>query len=611
MFRGGKVNGTQAMRIKVNNIEAPEEPSGPMEASFFVSSWNVHGVQLVHIKADQLLPLGFDIYVLGVQNCVSLVAISKPCNLFLNQNGEYVEFSYLMTGERKLNGSLGIIIFVRKSLVDKEAMIMTKVNQIRDRRLSVLPTLQESASIQLVDQLNETANGGAVTMCFNFFDTKILIVNVKQNCVGELNEILSRVNPENFDHVLLMGDFGKDVLENSFELSQRLYVENFGDVPQEFASSRYFVVTRSSNKAAKVEAILHGHYSLTKLTSAVFSAMRISGDSETAPPPPFESSPSNSPRESFAIPGPPTPRGSRQVSYVVPPPPELPSPGLQFDESEEKVPTTVRRVIKKVPAAPPACPDTRKKKAPAPPADSDSSRGCFVCSKQIPTGQLMEVLDRRYHRNCMVCDVTGNRIMANFYVVDGRLMCQEAYDDVNNHQLCGVCNKQANLDYGKLIKTTRGVFHVDCFKCLDCNKSLATLDPSGSKLLSSKFVFSDEGFLYCEEHSSRLTCSRCNERISAAEGLAIDTTSGTEYYHKDCFTCTTCTTPISQLGGQYALHNGKVYCNDDYVKALGIQCSLCDQFVFPGTSYVESEGDAYHSACFEKLHHQDHVEYTV
>jgi len=647
--------GQEAMTIKTK-ITAIKVPPGlpvalsrlDMDASFFVASWDMKGWAIEELQeASKLLPDGFDIYIVGMQNCRSLTEAADACMEYLRTQGEFTEFSHLMSGEQKLKTSLAMMAFVRSDLVENGQFSMSSVGMVRDRKLSMMPLLVDHNSVELSTPGNHksikdiSANGGAISMRFEFFDTNLLFVNVKQSVVGELNEILARVEPESHAHVFMLGDFGDDVIENTDELEQRLFLESFDRIPMRFRNARRMVLTRSQDKAIRKFLVsdLHGHYEIAVGDStpgaekppppAAFSTFRIHGasgvDMAGLPPPP-EIGPEHRPS---AMP-PPLPEEDNHLVNQD----KKPHGRIMDDDDEEEeykrresdenrkgstksgsknrnksvlpddVPPPPPPKVSMIPPPPPVEEDERlteknqqeqQKKEKEEKGDSDKPKPnsgsmvrkaleslaltinakeeakkdhgtCIVCDKKIETSSdAFTSMGQKYHKSCVKCTDCGKVINSQFFMVDGKMLCQESYEKLFV-QRCGVCGEKADAR-DHLIKTKNLVFHIDCFHCSVCDEELAELNESRNGIKdTADFVVGDDGRLFCALHGTKYSCAACNKPAVARDAVQVSLgdSSNHQIFHKSCFCCDICKHAISEKGGSYVFSEDRIFCQEDF-----------------------------------------------
>lgn len=135
------------------------------------------------------------------------------------------------------------------------------------------------------------------------------------------------------------------------------------------------------------------------------------------------------------------------------------------------------------PPSPRALPPSRKGSR-----DPGAHRGdCKACGQGI-TGKSISSADGRltgkYHKACFVCTTcTEPFASAEFYVLDDKPYCEQHYHKLNG-SLCGSCCSGIEGEY--LEDESRTKYHVGCFRCLDCGRSL------------SDGYFEVDGMSYCE-----------------------------------------------------------------------------------------------------------------
>ncbi|KAJ4006783.1 hypothetical protein NW752_000867 [Fusarium irregulare] len=125
--------------------------------------------------------------------------------------------------------------------------------------------------------------------------------------------------------------------------------------------------------------------------------------------------------------------------------------------------------------------------------DPVRSRGnCKACGLAI-TGKSISSADGRltgkYHKACFVCTTCSEPFTsAEFYVLNDKPYCEHHYHKLNG-SLCGSCEKGIE---GQYLEDEFSIkYHVGCFRCLDCGRSL------------SEGYFEVEGKSYCERDAWR------------------------------------------------------------------------------------------------------------
>lgn len=129
-------------------------------------------------------------------------------------------------------------------------------------------------------------------------------------------------------------------------------------------------------------------------------------------------------------------------------------------------------------------------------------------------------------------------------------------------------------------------FHVDCFKCPSCQKSLAGL-----------MYVEHEGKVYCEEDFHLLfspRCAKCQEPIRGRYVTALGQT-----WHENHFTCTVCSQPFTSDRFRKGADN-QPYCETHFAEQFGVKCARCSKPVVG--SVFEALGKSYHVDCFRCAH---------
>ncbi|KAF7543281.1 hypothetical protein G7Z17_g10867 [Cylindrodendrum hubeiense] len=125
--------------------------------------------------------------------------------------------------------------------------------------------------------------------------------------------------------------------------------------------------------------------------------------------------------------------------------------------------------------------------------DPTAYRGdCKACGLGI-TGKSISSADGRltgkYHKACFVCTTCSEPFAsAEFYVHEDKPYCEQHYHKLNG-SLCGSCQKGIEGQY--LQDEFQIKYHVGCFRCLDCARSL------------SEGYFEVDGKSYCERDAWR------------------------------------------------------------------------------------------------------------
>ncbi|BFZ62169.1 Rho-type GTPase activating protein Rga1 [Saitoella coloradoensis] len=137
---------------------------------------------------------------------------------------------------------------------------------------------------------------------------------------------------------------------------------------------------------------------------------------------------------------------------------------------------------------------------------------------------------------------------------------------------CGICGKPMTKQF---VRALGGTFHLDCFRCKDCNCVVA------SKFFPVDAADGTGQYALCETDYFRrldLLCEACGGALRGSYITALD-----RKYHIEHFTCSMCPTLFGPQDSYYE-HDGKVYCHFHYstkfaVKCHGCQTAILKQFV--------------------------------
>ncbi|KAF9941353.1 hypothetical protein BGZ67_005183 [Mortierella alpina] len=154
-------------------------------------------------------------------------------------------------------------------------------------------------------------------------------------------------------------------------------------------------------------------------------------------------------------------------------------------------------------------------------------------------------------------------------------------------QKCGKCELQMQ---GSFVRALGATFHLDCFKCLDCEQ-----------IVASKFfpITEADGKQHplCERDYFRrlnLVCNACGEALRGSYITALD-----NKYHIEHFTCSVCPTVFGPQDSYYE-HDGKVFCHYHYSLCYAVKCAGCRTAILK--QFVEinrnSQDEHWHPECY-------------
>lgn len=126
----------------------------------------------------------------------------------------------------------------------------------------------------------------------------------------------------------------------------------------------------------------------------------------------------------------------------------------------------------------------------------------------------------------------------------------------NKACICAACAGRI-LDRYYLLAVDKQ-WHMQCLKCCECKLPLD----------SEVSCFAKDGNIYCKDDYYRRfavkRCARCHTGISAS---AMVMRARELVYHLSCFTCATCSTPLT-TGDHFGMKDAMVYCRSHYETML-------------------------------------------
>jgi len=266
---------------------------------------------------------------------------------------------------------------------------------------------------------------------------------------------------------------------------------------------------------------------------------------------------------------------------------------------------------------------------------------CASCGEMI-IGICINALGKAFHPDHFVCNHCNKPFPGgNFVEHEGEPYCETDY----NSLFCARCHGCQQPITDKCVSAAGKKFHPDHFTCTGCGMSLigkpykeddgdiycnickesrkqrvpaATeicakckrpiigeyITLHGQKLHPEHFrceecgcefkggnVLEFEGKLYCQEDYLKLLRNTCQSCHKPILGRSI--TALGKVWHPDHFVCFTCHEPFA--GSNFYEHDGKPYCEVHYTQEFGVACAKCNRPVV-------------HNAChfMDKVYHVEH-----
>ncbi|KAF1811355.1 RhoGAP-domain-containing protein [Eremomyces bilateralis CBS 781.70] len=135
-------------------------------------------------------------------------------------------------------------------------------------------------------------------------------------------------------------------------------------------------------------------------------------------------------------------------------------------------------------------------------------------------------------------------------------------------RFCEKCGEQLQ---GQFVRALGALWHLECFSCRDCGKTVAQKffpreeeDGSGKQ------------FALCETDYFRrldLLCAKCGGALRGSYITAVD-----KKYHIDHFTCSSCSLVFGEADSYYE-HESNVYCHYHYSTRYAAKCNGCQNSI--------------------------------
>lgn len=168
---------------------------------------------------------------------------------------------------------------------------------------------------------------------------------------------------------------------------------------------------------------------------------------------------------------------------------------------------------------------------------------CVGCGKEITGDQPgCNAMNQIFHVDCFKCGQCSKTLAgASFYNIDDKPTCETCYQ--NSLEKCTACNRPIS---DKLLRACGGVYHVNCFVCYSCKKSLDGIP----------FTLDKDNNVHCvpcfhDKFAPR--CAMCSKPIVPQDGEkeSVRVVAMDKSFHVDCYKCEDCGMQLSsKLEGQ-------------------------------------------------------------
>ncbi|KQL60649.1 four and a half LIM domain protein 3 [Amazona aestiva] len=192
--------------------------------------------------------------------------------------------------------------------------------------------------------------------------------------------------------------------------------------------------------------------------------------------------------------------------------------------------------------------------------------------------------DRHYHEHCFRCFRCDRSLADEPFTCQGEeLLCNDCYCSEFSSK-CIACEKTV-MPGSRKLEYNGQTWHEHCFICSSCQQ------PIGSR----SFIPDKKDYycVPCYESKFAPRCTRCKKTLTKGGVTYRD-----EPWHKECFVCTGCKTPLA--GQQFTSQDDNPYCIKCFGNLYAKKCSACTKPItgFGGGKYVSFEDRHWHHNCF-------------
>ncbi|KAK7864071.1 hypothetical protein R5R35_002720 [Gryllus longicercus] len=217
---------------------------------------------------------------------------------------------------------------------------------------------------------------------------------------------------------------------------------------------------------------------------------------------------------------------------------------------------------------------------------------CQNCKKKC-SGEVLRVQDKYFHIACFKCKVCEKSLaQGGFFCKDGGYYCTVDYQRLFGTK-CATCGDYVE---GEVVTALGNTYHQKCFTCARCRQPF----PSGERVTYT---------------GKEVLCQRCNQipvrdarsptagspgsvgpecagcQEELKEGQALIALE--RQWHIWCFKCHACG---AVLHGEYMGKDGIPYCEKDYQKQFGVKCAYCNRYI-SGKVLQAGENHHFHPTC--------------
>ncbi|XP_037035748.1 leupaxin isoform X6 [Bradysia coprophila] len=210
---------------------------------------------------------------------------------------------------------------------------------------------------------------------------------------------------------------------------------------------------------------------------------------------------------------------------------------------------------------------------------------CEECNKIIGIDSKdLSYKEKHWHEACFLCNKCRVSLVdKQFGSKADKIYCGNCYDSQFASR-CDGCSEIFRAGTKKMEYKTRQ-WHEKCFSCCVCKTPIGT-----------RSFIPREQEIYCsgcyeEKYATR--CIKCNLIITSG-----GVTYKNEPWHRECFTCTNCTTSLA--GQRFTSRDEKPYCAECFGELFAKRCTSCTKPItgIGGTRFISFEDRHWHNDCF-------------
>ncbi|XP_071524955.1 actin-binding LIM protein 3-like isoform X18 [Panulirus ornatus] len=211
---------------------------------------------------------------------------------------------------------------------------------------------------------------------------------------------------------------------------------------------------------------------------------------------------------------------------------------------------------------------------------------CESCGKKC-SGEVLRVQEKYFHINCFKCHSCKKSLaQGGFFTREKDYYCTECYQK-NFGQRCATCGLYVE---GEVVSALGNSYHQKCFTCARCRQPFPTgerVTYTGKECLCQRCLHIPVVDSQSPARSPTTGGPKCAGcKEELVEGQALIALD--QQWHIWCFKCAICSTV---LHGEYMGKDGLPYCEKDYQAQFGVKCAYCNRFI---SGKVLQAGDNHH-----------------